>query len=223
MSNQYQFSELTKSNRSQTKSTSGIKWLRRIHAWLGLWGAGLGLLFGISGFLLNHHRNIMKIPVLEMERSEVVLDLPMPPPSDAKALAAWLQLQMDIDQKPSKISTEKAKEITWNNQLIQQPAQWRVDFHNPQRSISAEYWVGNAFVSVKRQDANPYSLITRLHKGVGMGVGWLILTDTLAVSLVYFSLSSLFMWTRLHGSRWLMALLGLSSIMLAAFSVLTAM
>lgn len=188
----------------------------------GLMGAGLGLLFGISGFLLNHHRDVLKIPVLEMERSEVVLDLPMPRPSDAKALAAWLQLQMDIDQKPSKIATEKAKEITWDNRLINQPAQWRVDFHNPQRSISAEYWVGNTFVSVRRQEANPYSFITRLHKGVGMGVGCLILTDMLAVSLVYFSISSLFMWTRLHGSRWLLALLGISSVLLAAFAVLNA-
>lgn len=222
MKNQYQRSELTKSNRSQTKSTSGIKWLRRIHAWLGLWGAGLGLLFGISGFLLNHHRDVLKIPVLEMERSEVVLDLPTPPPADAKAMAAWLQLQMDIDQKPSKISTEKAKEITWDNRLINQPAQWRVDFHNPQRSISAEYWVGNAFISIQRQEANIYSFITRLHKGVGMGLNWILLTDTLALSLVYFSLSSLFMWTRLHGSLRLMAVLGLSSVLMAGLAVLIA-
>jgi uncharacterized protein len=222
LNSQFQSSELTRSKLSQTKTTSGIKWLRRIHAWLGLWGAGLGLLFGLSGFLLNHHRDILKIPVPEMERSEVVLDLPVPPPADAKALAAWLEAQLDTHQKPSKITTEKAKEITWNKKLINQPAQWRVDFHNPQRSISAEYWVGNGLVSVKRQEANIFSFITRLHKGVGMGVGWILLTDTLAISLVYFSLSSLFMWTRLHGSRWLMAVLGLSSVMLASIVVLSA-
>ena len=41
-----------------------LVWLRRTHAWLGLWGAVLGLLFGLSGFLLTH-RAIMKIPVAE--------------------------------------------------------------------------------------------------------------------------------------------------------------
>src|SRR5690349_20141788 len=31
-----------------------LKWLKRVHAWLGLWGAVLGLLFGVTGILLNH-------------------------------------------------------------------------------------------------------------------------------------------------------------------------
>ena len=38
-----------------------LVWLRRTHAWIGLWGAALGLLFGTSGILLNH--NEMKIPL----------------------------------------------------------------------------------------------------------------------------------------------------------------
>lgn len=204
----------------QQRTGSGVKWLRRFHAWLGLWGAALGLLFGVSGFLLNHHREILNIPVLEMERSEFVLNLPSPPPPDAKALAAWLAEQLETQQKPSKITAEKAKEIKWGSQQLQQPAQWRVDFHNPQRSISAEYWVGNTFVSVKRQEAKALSFLTRLHKGVGLGVAWILLTDIMALSLVYFSVSSLFMWTRLHGSRWFMALLAISSLVMTGLAVL---
>ena len=38
-----------------------LKWLRKTHAWIGLWGAALGLLFGITGILQNH-RSILKIP-----------------------------------------------------------------------------------------------------------------------------------------------------------------
>jgi len=45
-----------------------LKWLRRIHAWVGLWGAAMGLLFGVSGILLNH-RAVMKIPAAQMEQS----------------------------------------------------------------------------------------------------------------------------------------------------------
>ena len=39
-----------------------LRWLRQAHGWIGLWGALLGLLFGISGFLLNH-RNLLKLPL----------------------------------------------------------------------------------------------------------------------------------------------------------------
>lgn len=199
-----------------------LKWLRRIHAWVGLWGAAMGLLFGVSGVLLNH-RAVMKIPAAQMQQSQIELALPEPPPANAKALALWLQAQLSIDREPGKISTEPAKVVTWAGQNLQQPGQWRVDFHSPQRSVSAEYWVGNAYVSVKNQDANVFALITRLHKGVGMGVGWVLLADTLAGGLVFLSLTGLLLWTKLHGSRLTMAGLGLTSLGLAAAFTLNAL
>lgn len=112
------------------------------------------------------------------------------------------------------------KTVTWARQSLQQPSQWRVDFHNPQQSVNAEYWVGNAYVSVKRQDANVFGFITRLHKGAGMGTAWVLLADTLAGGLVFLSLTGLLLWTKLHGSRLLMAGLGLGSLGWAVFVVL---
>ncbi|WP_411727839.1 PepSY-associated TM helix domain-containing protein [Methyloglobulus sp.] len=196
-----------------------LKWLRRIRAWVGLWGAALGLLFGVSGILLNH-RAVMKIPAAQTEKSQVELALPVPPPADAKALAKWLQTALNISREPNRITTEPAKAVIWSAQNLQQPSQWRVDFHNPQRSVSAEYWVGNAYVSVKRQDANVFAFINRLHTGVGMGVGWILLADTLAGGLVLLSLTGLLLWTKLHGPRVAMAGLGLTSLGLAVFVVL---
>jgi hypothetical protein len=195
----------------QPKRLPWLKWLRRIHAWVGLWGAALGLLFGVSGILLNH-RTIMKIPAARMEQSQIELALPTPLPVDAKALAEWLKIQLNIDREPSKIVTEPAKTVAWAGQTFEQPSHWRVDFLNPQQSVNAEYWVGNAFVSIKRQDANAFAFITRLHKGVGMGTAWILLADTLAGGLVFLSLTGLLLWTKLHGSRLLMAGLGLVSL-----------
>ncbi|MDD5461775.1 MAG: PepSY-associated TM helix domain-containing protein [Methylococcales bacterium] len=198
-----------------------LKWLRRTHAWIGLWGAALGLLFGISGILLNH-RMLMKIPAAKMEQSQIELALPLPAPGDARALALWLQAQLNIDREPSKISIEPEKSVTWSNQQFLQPALWRVDFHSPQRSVSAEYWLGNAYVSVKLQDANGFAFIARLHKGVGMGAGWVLLADTLAGGLIFLSLTGLLLWTKLHGSRLIMASLGLTSLGLTVFLALNA-
>jgi len=206
----------------KSKRIQWLKWLRRTHAWVGLWGAALGLLFGVSGILLNH-RMVMKIPAVKMEQSQIEMALPMPLPADAKALAIWLQVQLSIDRQPSKISVEPAKTVTWADQNFQQPSQWRVDFHSPQQSINAEYWVGNTSVSVKRQDANAFAFITRLHRGVGMGAAWILLADTLAGGLAFLSLSGLLLWTKLHGSRLAMAGLGLTSLGLAVFIVLNSL
>jgi len=206
----------------QPKRIHWLKWLRRTHAWVGLWGAALGLLFGISGFLLNH-RAVMKIPAAQMETSQIELALPVPAPENAKALAAWLQAQLKIEQEPGRIVAEPEKQVIWAGQKHQQPALWRVDFHTPQRSISAEYWSGNAYVSIKRQDANAFAFLTRLHKGVGVGVGWILLADTLAGGLVFLSLTGLLLWTKLHGSRLTMAGLGLTSLGLAVFFTLSSL
>ena len=57
-----------------------LRWLRKTHGWIGLWGAVLGLLFGSTGFLLNH-RAVMKVSAAEYEKSEIELALPQPNPA----------------------------------------------------------------------------------------------------------------------------------------------
>lgn len=113
------------------KRIQWLKWLRRTHAWVGLWGAALGLLFGASGILLNH-RMVMKIPAAKMDMAQIELALSEPLPTDVKALAKWLQVQLSIDREPHKIFTEPSKTVTWNGQNVEQPGQWRVEFHSPQ-------------------------------------------------------------------------------------------
>jgi uncharacterized protein len=76
-----------------------LRLLRKIHGWLGLWGAVLGLLFGVTGFLLNH-RAVMKIPAAHMEESEIQLSVPQPYPQDAKAFTAFVQQALDIRHDP---------------------------------------------------------------------------------------------------------------------------
>ena len=196
-----------------------LRWLRKTHGCIGLWGAVLGLLFGSTGFLLNH-RAVMKISAAEYEKSEIELALPQPMPTNAEALGVWLQSRLTIKQAPLKVTSEPAKQVIWAGKEVGQPALWKVDFHNPKQSFTAEYWVGNNFVTVKRQDANLFAFLTRLHKGVGVGAGWILLADSLAGALVLLSITGVLLWTKMRGSRLTMAaLMGLSSLLAVYFAL----
>lgn len=177
-----------------------LKWLRRTHAWIGLWGATLGLLFGFSGILLNH-RELMKIPAAKTEQHEFQLTLPEPRPADAEAMVVWLGEQLAIDISRAKIRREPPKTVIWNQTAIQQPALWQITVRNPKRLLQAEYWQGNAFVAVKQSEANLFAMLNNLHKGSGMNIAWVLLVDTLAGGLIVLSITGLLLWTGLHGSR----------------------
>ena len=55
-----------------------IKWLRKVHGWVGLWGAALGLLFGATGFVLNHRGEPLHISQGAPRVSSVQLAVPNP-------------------------------------------------------------------------------------------------------------------------------------------------
>jgi hypothetical protein len=58
--------------------------------------------------------------------------------------------------------------------------------------------VGNGFVSVKRTDNSFLATMSNLHKGVGLSVGWVLLIDTLAGSIILLSLTGVLLWTELN-------------------------
>lgn len=99
-----------------------------------------------------------------------------------------------------------------NGEAVQQPQLWLVFFASPQRAFNAEYWVGNAFVTVKRQNPNFFALLTRLHMGNGVNAAWVLLVDTLAGGLIVLALTGTLLWSRLHGTRLFAAALGLGSL-----------
>lgn len=206
-----------KFRQSQLLSRGNIlRWLRNTHGWLGLWGAALGLLFGVTGILLNH-RQVMKLPYAQYEVMQMELALPANQITSVEGLTHWLQSTLHIEKPPYKADSEPTKEIIWNGVRVKQPALWKVDFHTPQYSLLAEYWVGNEFVSVKRQDANVFAFLNRLHKGVGMNAGWILLVDSLAGALIMLSLTGILLWTKMRRSRLVLTGLTGGSIVLAVF------
>ena len=85
-------------------------------------------------------------------------------------------------------------------------------FAMPRENVQADWWVGNGYVSVKRSANNIWATLMNLHKGVGMGVAWVLLVDTLARSILLLSLSGVVLWTQLNGRRMLGACIAIASL-----------
>ena len=198
-----------------------LQWLRKIHGWIGLWGAALGLLFGVTGILQNH-RAVMKIPLAQTQEANLQLALPNPAPRNAQALADWLQQELPFDRPAARVRSEAEKPVAWGDKSLKQPARWSAVFSSPRANVQAEYWLGNNFVSVKRSDNNLFASLNNLHKGNGAGIAWILLADTLAGSIILLSASGVLLWTLLNRRRMLGAGIGLASLALAiAFALQT--
>ena len=177
-----------------------LRTLRKLHGWIGLWGALLGLLFGVSGILLNH-RAVLKIPAAKSIETTVQLPVPQPLPANARALAEWLRAQLKIDAPPGRVREEPAHPVAWGDKTLMQPAHWQFSFMSPHAGVQADYWVGSAYISLRRSESNFWATLGNLHKGVGMGVGWVLLVDTLAGSIILLSLTGVLLWTQLNRRR----------------------
>jgi uncharacterized protein len=177
-----------------------LNWLRKTHGWIGLWGATLGLLFGVSGVLLNH-RSVLKIPAAKSDEVIQQLAVPRPAPADAQAWAEWLRAELVLDRPPGRVRVEPGKPVEWGDRTIQQPEHWIANFVGPSEGVQADWWAGNSHVTVKRTSANGWAVLTNLHKGTGMGVGWILLIDTLSGSIILLSITGLILWTQLNRKR----------------------
>jgi len=176
-----------------------MKWLKRTHAWLGLWGALLGLLFGVSGFLMNH-RAVLKINAAVPIESTTKVLLPEAARSDSKAFVQWFT-DYTHASSPPRLREQPAKKVIWNDRPVEKPAEWTVNVMRPSYALSATYTRGNAFVEVKRSEQNLWGMLGNLHRGAGLGPGWVLLADTLAGGLVVLSLTGFLLWSQLHGPR----------------------
>ncbi len=199
-----------------------LKWLRRTHAWLGLWGAVLGLMFSFTGILLNH-RDILKIDLPRADLESTRIELPAPPPADAEAMAAWLREKLAIEQPLRRISVTPPKRMEWADETVWQPAQWRISFSLPHHTVTAIYWEGNRFVRVEDFKPNVFMTLDRLHRADSINVAWILVTDSVAASIIVLALTGILLWTKLHGTRLAAVGLSLGAFLVAGASYLALM
>ena len=198
----------------RSRRATFIKWLRKVHGWVGLWGAALGLLFGVTGFVLNHRMEPLRISPGAPQVSSMQLPVPDPAPETPREMAKWLKSQPDLKlpQRMGRVQKEPEHKVAWGDRETVQPEHWQMMFTAPHETVAVEYWVGNDFVTLKRTDNSLMATITNLHKGVGMSVGWVLFIDTFAGALILLSLTGVLLWTELNKRKTIGALLLIGSI-----------
>lgn len=168
--------------------------VRQLHLWIGAWGAIAAILFGTSGFVMNH-RAVLKIPQgSSSDLSKIELPVPEGVRSTPEAMRTWLRdtQKIDIDN----VRVMRAQPVEFNGQKIKPPARWMFSGGNARVSTQAEYSEGNASMTVSTTEQSPLAVLTRLHKGVGGGVAWILLTDTFALAMVALGISGILLWAR---------------------------
>jgi len=204
------------------RRATAVQWIRKTHGWIGLWGAILGLLFGTAGIWLNH-RAVLKLP-LAQQRANAQLALPEPPPASAAEMAVWLQAALDQNRPPNSVRTEPARPVAWGEKgkadPLMQPERWTFNFGGPDAIVQADYWRGNRSVGVTTTENGFVATLTNMHKGTGMSVGWILLVDTLAGSLIFLSISGVALWMLTHRRRRVgLALFGVSLAAMLAIAL----
>lgn len=187
-----------------------LRLLRKLHAWIGLSGAAFGLLFGLTGFLMNH-RGMMKIESGQIQEHKVSVEFPETPASP-EALARILAARFNVPMTRVKWLTKAARPGRMGGASVQAAEQWTVAFFGHAHFALATYTPGNHTVELVQRDANFVETLKRLHKGDGGQWGWILVSDAFAGALVFLTLSGTLLWTRLSGPKLLAAGLALGGL-----------
>lgn len=129
-----------------------LRWVRRLHAWIGVCGAGFGLLFGVTGFLMNH-RAVLKIEAGHTEERKVQVELPQPLAS-IEHLAADLGQRLGFTPAQLKWRVQAPRPAKFAGQPVTAAEQWVVSLNGHAHFARATYTPGNRSVDLELRDAN---------------------------------------------------------------------
>jgi hypothetical protein len=173
--------------------------IRQLHLWVGAWGALAAILFGFSGFLQNH-RAVLKLPQGEsVELSKADIEVPEAARASPEALRDWLRdtQHIPIDSVRAQPGGEGgAQRGEPGGSRSRGGGRWTFNGGNARITWSAEYTPGATTVQVRNTEQTPLAIMSRLHKGVGGGVAWILLGDSFALAMIALGASGIYMWAR---------------------------
>jgi len=155
------------------------------------------LLYGMTGLWLQH-RATLKIPGPKTEMISETFNLGYAFNSidDFKYFANYRYPGLLND---TKVRVKESLILPTSNGSIVIPEMWSINYVGLEESINFSYVPETLVVRAKRQEPNFGAFMNRLHRGMGTGISWQLFGDLAAISLILFSLTGLFMWTKLHG------------------------
>jgi hypothetical protein len=167
---------------------------RQLHLWIGAWGAVAAILFGFTGFIQNH-RAVLKLPQGDsIEVSQIELPVPAADSKSPEVLRDWLRDAQHLDIESQRI--EPGTAVQFNGQQIRQPAHWMFLGGNARTTLQGDYSEGTNLIKLRTIVQSPLAVMSRLHKGVGGGLSWILLTDSFALAMVVLGTSGLLLWSR---------------------------
>ena len=165
------------------------RWIRQLHLWIGAWGALATVLYGSTGLIMSHRFGDGAWPQgknEELDKRE--LAIPADARTSAEALSLWLLkaegLEAQIIRKPPPGEPSKG------------PERWTLNGGTASEGWALEYKAGAETAELKRSQYSTLAALNRLHKASSGGMGWLILSNSFAISMILLGLSGLWLWAR---------------------------
>jgi len=179
---------------STVRKAHAHRLIRQLHLWIGAWGALAAILFGFTGFVQNH-RALLKLPQGDTtELSKIEIEVPEAARATPEALRDWLRDTQHVPVDSVRAQPGRPGEL--NGQKVRQPGRWMLSGGNARVTWSAEYTPGNETVEVRNSEQSPLATMLRLHKGVGGGIAWILLTDSFALAMLALGITGLLLWAR---------------------------
>ena len=171
------------------------RWIRRIHLWIGAWGALAAVLYGTTGLIMSHRMGENAWPQGESaEIGRTTLAVPAEARTSAEALSLWLRDTQELDAQT--IRKPKPGGEGGPRREGRGPSGWSLSGGTASASWSLDYAPGADTAELKRTRHSPLAAFTRLHKAVAGGDGWRLLGDSFAIGMILLGLSGLLLWAR---------------------------
>lgn len=181
--------------RARNAANTRYRYIRQLHLWLGAWGAIAALLFGITGLLMNHRFGDNPWPQGKSEEvSKAEFAVPASAAGSAEALSQWLREQHGLDAHT--IRKPKPDEGGKRGGDAKPAPKWNLSGGSARNSWSAEFTAGGSEITVKHSRQTALAALNRLHKGVGGGLTWTLLSDSYAIAMIVLGISGIWMWAR---------------------------
>ena len=192
---------------STRRGHRAYRFMRQIHLWIGAWGALAAVLYGATGLVMNH-RFALKLPQGEsVEVGQDLLRVPVVVRQSPEALMAWLDETHGLRNAVLRRAPPSAPP----------PPRWTIGGGDARSSWSLDYTPGAESLTLKRSQQSWLASFNRLHKTVGGGTAWIVLSDSFALAMTLLGLSGLWMWAKGRRPRTLvLSVLGVSSVVSAA-------